>query len=112
MVAADAVAVAIATDTDDFQLVIAQFDAGAHRQRTAMQGVHAVGVDEAGQVRRAADAADDHDLVGIEAELEERGLQRGQHGKIAATGAPVGMDLALVTLFDQLAGRFDGFSLR
>ena len=45
--------------------MICQLHARRHRQRAAVQGVHAVGVDEARQVRRAADAADGHNLVGL-----------------------------------------------
>jgi len=50
MIAADAIAVAVAPGADDFKLVIAQLGAGADRQGASVQGVHAVGVDEAGQV--------------------------------------------------------------
>ena len=47
--------------------MVAELDAGGHRQRAAMQRVHAVGVDVARQVRRAADAADDADLMRLQA---------------------------------------------
>src|SRR5438552_3940152 len=96
MVAADAEAVAIAAGADDFQLVVAELDASGNGKRASVQGVHAIGVDVARQVRRAADAAYDTDLMRLEAELEHRGLQRGEHGEIAAAGTPIGMDAAAV----------------
>ena len=46
----------------------------------------------------------DADLMRLEAELEQRGLQRGQHGEIAAARTPVGMDAALEGVLGQLAG--------
>ena len=96
MVAADAEAVAVAAGADDFQFVVAELDAGGHGQGPAMQGVHAVGVDVARQVRGAADAADDADLMRLQAELEQRGLERGEDGEIAAAGTPIGVDAAAV----------------
>src|SRR6266704_2266185 len=109
MIATDAVAVAIAADADDLEFVVAQLDAGADSQRAAMERVHAVGIDEAGQVRGATDAANDHDLVRLEAQLKQGGLQCGKQGKIAAARAPSGMDFALVTLFSQLGSGCEGF---
>ena len=99
MVAADAVAVAIAAGADDFQFVVAELDAGGHGKGPAMQGVHAVGVDIARQVRGAADAADDTDLMRLQAEVEQRGLERGEDGEIAAARTPVGVDAAAVGFF-------------
>ena len=98
MVAADAETVAVAAGADDFQLVVAQLDAGGHRQRAAVQRVHAVGVDVARQVGGAADAADDADLMRLQAQLEDRCLERGEDGEIAAAGAPVGVDAASVSV--------------
>ena len=99
VIAANAVAVAIAAGADDFQFVVRQLDAGGHSQGAAMQGVHAVGVDVARQVRGAADAADDTDLMRLQAEVEQRGLERGEDGEIAAARTPVGMDAAPVGFF-------------
>ena len=98
VVAADAVAVAVAAGDDDLHLVVGQGRSGRYRQRAAVQGVHTVGVDVAGQVRRAADAADRHDLVGLQAELGDCLLQRGEHTEVAAAGTPVRIDLPLQIL--------------
>ena len=87
-----------------FNSWLPSFDAGGDGQRAPVQRVHAVGVDEAGQVRRAANAADGHDLMRLEAEFEQRGLQRGQHGEIPAARTPVRMDLALVGVLVERGG--------
>ena len=104
MVAADAEAVAIAAGADDLQLVVAELDAGADGEGAAVQGVHAVGVDEAGQVGGTADAADGHHLVRLQAQFEQRGLQRGQHRKIPAAGAPIGVDFAFIGVLVEEVG--------
>src|SRR2546423_2451350 len=93
---ADTEAVAIAAGADDFQLVVTELDAGSHGQGAAMQRVHPIGVDVARQIRGATNAADDADLMWLEAELEHRRLERGEHGEIAAARAPIGMDAAPV----------------
>ncbi len=93
--AADAEAVAVAAGDQHGQLVVGQLEARGHRQRAAMQRVHAVGVDEAGEVGGAADAADRGHLVVGDLQLDQRLLHRGEHAEVAATGAPVGIDLAL-----------------
>ena len=95
VVAANAEAVAVAARDQHGHAVVGQLQAGGHRQRTAMQRVHAVGVDEAGKVRRAADAADRGDLVLGNLQLDQRLLHRSEHAEVAATRAPVGIDLAL-----------------
>src|ERR1043166_6953632 len=43
----------------------------------------------------------------LQPKLEQGGLQRRKHGKIAAARTPVGMDFALVAVFDELGGRLD-----
>src|SRR5882672_7316174 len=104
MVAADAEAISVAAGADDFQFVVAELDAGGHGERSAMQRVHAVGVDIARQVRGAADAANNTDLMRLQAQVEERGLEGGEDREIAATGTPIGMDAAPVVLLGQLSG--------
>src|SRR5712691_2560175 len=69
-----------------------------------MERVHSVSVDVAGQIRRTADAADDASLMRLQLQLEQRGLERGEHGEIAAAGTPIRMDPAAVSLFRELAG--------
>ena len=53
-----------------------------------------------------------HDLVRLEAQLEQRGLQRGQHGEIAAARAPVGVDSALVGVLGQRRRLGGGWRVR
>src|SRR5262249_26694346 len=70
MIAAYAVAVAIATDTDHLQIMIAELHPGADGQRTAVQRVHSVGVHEARKVRRATDTTDYNHLMRLETQLK------------------------------------------
>src|SRR5437773_9574946 len=69
-----------------------------------MERVHSVSVDVAGQIRRTADAADDASLMRLQLQLKQRGLERGEHGEIAAAGTPIRMDPAAVSLFRELIG--------
>ena len=94
VIAADAEAVAIAAGDQHSQIVVGQLHARGDSQRPAMQRVHAVGIDEAGEVGRAADAADGSHIVVGNLQLDERLLNRGEHAEIAAAGAPVGIDFA------------------
>src|SRR5205823_14549775 len=98
VIAADAVAVAVAARGDDLQAVIAQLNAAGNSHRAPMERVHAVGVDEAGEVRGAADAADDNDFVRLKPQFSQRQLQRREDTEVAATGTPVGVDLPLEIL--------------
>src|SRR5262245_32450379 len=107
VIAADAVPVAVSARHDDLQLMIGQLGAGRHRQSAAMQGMHAIRVEIAGQVRRAADAADGQDLVRLEPRLDDCLLQSREHAEIAASGTPVGIDLA----FEILDRHLDAFGL-
>ncbi len=69
-----------------------------------MKRVHAVGVDEAGKVGGAADAADDHDFVLGNLQIDQSLLHGGEHAEVAAAGAPVGIDSALEICHYQLLG--------
>src|SRR5262249_14444749 len=86
MIPANSVTVSTTTRADHFEFVIAQLRSRRHGKGTAMQRVHAVGIDEARQVGGTADAADHEDLLRFEPQLEERGLQRRKNGKIPAAG--------------------------
>src|ERR1041385_4035242 len=89
--------------------MIAELDPGGDGKGAAMQGVHAIGVDVTRQIRRAADTADDADLVRREAELEHGGLERSEDGEVAAARAPVGVNATAVSVFGDLAGLGGGF---
>ena len=69
MVAADPVAVPVAARDDYVEFVVAQFRPGCHRQRPAMQRVHAVGVEVARQVGGAPDPANGKYLVRLQPQL-------------------------------------------
>ena len=94
MAAADAEAVAVAAGDEDGHGVVGHLDAGGYGERAAVQGMHAVGVDEAGEVGRAADAADGGDIVLGDLQFDEGLLDGGEDAVVAAAGAPVGVDLA------------------
>ena len=111
MIATDAVPVAVAAGGDDLELVIGQLGSRGHGQGAAVQGVHAVGVEVAGQVRRAADAADGQDLVGLEPQLGDRLFQGREHAEVAAPRAPVRIDLALEILDRHLGALGLGLGL-
>jgi len=53
--------------------------------------VAAVGVDEIREARRAADAGKGHDLLLRIVQFFEDLVERGEHGEVAAAGAPRGM---------------------
>ena len=93
--AADAEAVAVAAGDEDGHGVVGHLDAGGDGERAAVQGVHAVGVDEAGEVGGAADAADGGDLVLGDLQLDEGFLDGGEDAEVAAAGTPVGIDAGL-----------------
>src|SRR5438876_5059948 len=59
-----------------------------------MQGVHPVRVDEPGKIGGAADAADGHNVVIGNLQVDERLLNRRQHPEVAAPRAPVGINPA------------------
>ena len=44
----------------------------------------------------------------LEPEVEHCGLERGEHGEIAATGTPIGMDTAAVRVLRELTRLFGG----
>jgi hypothetical protein len=108
MVAADAIAVAVAAGDDDLELVIGHLRAGGYRQRAAMQCVHAVGADVAGQIGRASDAADHQRFVRPNAQFRERHLQRAQHTEVAAARTPIGLRFAFEILDGQRRARLAG----
>src|SRR5690606_5600460 len=103
VVAADAVGVAVAVHHQHRHLGVGQAEAGGHRQRPTVDGHEAVGVDVVGQFRAAADAADDHDLVGRDAQVGQGFLDGGEDGVVAAAGTPRGPVLA-VKVFGRDAG--------
>src|SRR5258708_17410821 len=71
-----------------------------------MQRVHAISIDKAWEVGRAADAADRAHAVIRNLKVDERLLHRSEHAEVAATRAPVGIDLALEIGQDHLPGSF------
>src|SRR5262249_16248050 len=104
---ADSESVSIAASDHDVHVVIGKLDTRRDRERPAMQGVHAVRVDEAREVRGTSDAANGYDVVGLDLEFDERLLERRQYTKIAATGAPVGIDPS----FEVMKCEFSGVGL-
>ena len=86
--AADREAVAVAADHDHGQPVVGHLDAGRHRQSAAVQAVKAVRVHEEREARGAADAGDDHRVLGRDAELVHRAGHAFGHAEVAAARAP------------------------
>ena len=102
--AADREAVAVAADHDHRQAVVRHLDAGRDRQRPAVQAVKAVGVHEEREARRAADARDDHRVLGRDAELVHGAGDALGHAEIAAAGTPGRQRLRAVL---EAPGRLD-----
>src|SRR5205085_7248375 len=111
VVAADPETVAVSTGDDHFQPVVPELRSARDRQRAAVQGVHAVGVDVAGQVGGAADSADGEDLMRLQAQLGDRRLQRVQDAEVSAARAPVGVGLALEVLDGERRPSRSGWKL-
>ncbi len=85
--------------------MIRQLQSSGHRQRPAVQGMHAVGIDITGEVGRTAYAADGDHVVVWNLQLDQGFLNRSEHAKIATSGAPVGIDLAFQIGHRQVLGR-------
>src|SRR5215467_13393337 len=95
MITADTKAISVATGHDDCKVVISQFHACGYGKRTAMQGMHAIGIDESGEIRRAADAADSDHVVIWDLQLDERLLNRSEDSEVPTSRTPVGIHLSL-----------------
>src|SRR5262249_34003979 len=78
---------------------------GGYSEGAAMQGVHAIRVEIARQVRRATNAADGQNPVGLEPQFDDRLLQRREHAEVPTSRAPVGINLAFEIL-DRHLGAF------
>src|SRR5204863_3762457 len=94
VIAADPEPVAVSAGDEDLKVVVPKLRSGRNRQRAAMQGVHAVSVDVAGQVGGAADSADGQDFVRQESQLGDGRLQRVQDAEVSTARAPVGVGLS------------------
>jgi hypothetical protein len=71
-----------------------------------MKSMHAVGVDEAGEVRGASDAADGCDLMLLNLKFDERLLYRREDAEVPAPWAPVRIDLAFEVGHYHLLGKY------
>src|SRR4051812_5380636 len=104
VIAANTEAVTVTAGDDYCQLVIRLLYAGSHRERAAVQRVHTIRVDVAGEIRRASDAADGDNLVIRNLQLNQRLLQRGKHTEVAASRTPIRIDLAFHVGHGELFG--------
>ncbi len=106
VVAADRVAVAIATEDEDVEIGTGKRDAGGEWQGAAVDEVDAVGVDEIGETRGAADAGDADDFLVGQAELLDDVEEGGEDGEVTAGRAPgrvVGFELFFCERFGGCA---------
>ncbi len=102
VIAADRERVAIAAEEEDVQVRPREADAGGQRDRAPVDEVAAVGIDEIGEAGGAADAGESDDVLVRELAALEHLVERGEHGEIAAAGAPgrvVGGEVFLGQLF-------------
>src|SRR5690242_14934783 len=95
MIAADSEAVSVTAGDEDGKTVVGELDAGGHGEGASVERVHAVGVDVAGEVGGASDAADGADLMVGNLQLDQGFLHGGEDAEIAASGTPVRINFAL-----------------
>ena len=91
MVAADGEPVAVAAEQKHMQIGPGETDARRERDGAAMDEMRAVAVDEIRKARRTTDACESDDLFVLEVAFLEHLVERGEHGEIAAAGAPCWM---------------------
>src|SRR5262245_14289857 len=96
MLDTNTIAITVATGDHHVQVVDAKLHAIGLRQSAAVQAVEAVGVDVAGQVRRAANTRDYHQVFGMNPQLTRCSLQSAQDAKVPTSGAPIRIDRALI----------------
>src|SRR3989449_148445 len=94
VVAADTETVAVTASHQYCQIVIGKLHPSRHRQRPAVQSVHAIGINETGKVGRTADATDGDHVMVRDLQLHEGFLYRSKHTEIAAARAPIRIDFA------------------
>src|SRR6185437_469188 len=104
VIAADAEAVSISPGYDHSQPVVSELHACGHSQGAAVERVHTVGIDVAGEVRGTADAADGNDIVQGNLQLYQSLLNGGEDAVIAAAGTPVRIGFAFRIGDRQCAG--------
>ena len=115
VVAADGERVTIAGDDPDHQVRPGDLEAGGQRRRAAVDGVEAVGVHVVGRAARAADAADEDDVLARVAEVGHDPLRLGQDGVVAAARAPAHFlvgDEVLARELERLGAAVAGASVR
>jgi hypothetical protein len=99
VVGADRQRVAVAADDPHREVIARGGQAGGDGRGAAVDGVHPVGVHVIREAPGAADAGDEDDLLGRDAELGHEALDGGEHRVVAAAGAParllVGLEVRL-----------------
>jgi hypothetical protein len=104
VVATDRVTIAITAEDEDVEVGAGKGDAGGEWQSAAVDEVDAVGVDEVGEARGAADAGDTDDFFVRKAKLLDDVEKGGEDGEVTAGRAP-----SRVIGFELLFGeRFGG----
>src|SRR5688572_2170010 len=88
MIASDGETIAVTAEDKHVEIVSAQTDAGGKRECASVNEVAAMGVDEIGEARRAADAGKRDDFLVRIVELFQHAVERRKDGEVAATGAP------------------------
>ena len=99
---ADRAAVAVAHHDEHREIGAMQLDARRDRQRAAVNAVETVRLEVMREPARAADAGDEHRLLGLELFGDEQLLDRGEHRVVAAAGTPAG-DRSLVVAEHEFA---------
>src|SRR6185312_10314574 len=88
MIPANGQCVAVTGDHKDRQVLARRRDPSCDRSRSAVDRVHAVGVNVVWETRRTADAGNDHGILALDPQLRHESLERREYRVIATAGAP------------------------
>src|SRR5207245_5856468 len=102
MVAADGEPVPVAGYHEHRQLGPRHLEARRDGRSAAVDAVYPVGVHVVGKAARAADAADEHDVLLRHVQLGHHLLHGGEDGEVGAAGAPAHFLIATETLLRQV----------
>jgi len=102
VIAADRQAVAVAGDDPHVELGARDLEARRDGRRAAVDRVEAVRVHVVREPARAADAADEHRVLALHAEVRERALHRREDRVVAAARTPADILVRLHVLLREL----------
>src|SRR5262245_34674726 len=112
MIAADRKSVAVATEEEHVKIGPGETNPARQRDGATVNKVCPVAVDEIREARRTTDSGKRDNLFVLEIAFLEEFVKRGEHSKVATTGAPrrvVGGDCFLGQFLARLRCRSGGY---